>query len=71
VRKSILCCFLLLPIFPLLAQKDPSSQTPKTAPQVQEALASYEGQSVAVIELAGQPNLDVNKFLPLLSLKAG
>ena len=71
MRKSILCCFLLLPIFPLLAQKDPSSQTPKTAPQVQEALASYEGQPVAVIELAGQPNLDVNKFLPLLSLKAG
>jgi outer membrane protein insertion porin family len=71
VRKSIFCCFLLLPISPLLAQKASSSQTPKTAPQVQEALASYEGQPIAVVELAGQPNLEVNKFLPLLSLKAG
>jgi outer membrane protein assembly factor BamA len=56
---------------PLLAQEASSSQTPKTAPQVQEALASYEGQAVSVVELAGQPNLDVSKFLPLLSLKAG
>lgn len=61
----------MIVIFPLLAQKTPSSQTPKTAPQVQEALASYEGQAVAVVELAGQPDLDVSKFLPLLSLKAG
>lgn len=70
MKKLILCFCFLLPAIPIISQTS-SSQVPQTAPQVQEALASYEGQHVATLELAGQPNLDVNKFLPLLSLKAG
>ncbi len=44
---------------------------PKTAPQSQAILSSYEGQNVTAVEIAGRPNLDVNKFLPLLAQHAG
>ena len=43
---------------------------PKTAPQVQEALSSYEGQRIAVVEIAGQPDADTNRLEALLSVKA-
>ncbi len=43
------------------------AQSPKTAPQVKEVLPSYEGQNVASVELAGQPNLDSKQLLPLLA----
>jgi outer membrane protein insertion porin family len=42
-------------------------QTPKTAPQVKQVLPSYEGQNVTAVELAGQPNVDTEQFLPLLA----
>lgn len=45
-------------------------QMPKTAPEIQEILPSYEGQNVTSVELAGQPNLDTSGLLPLLTLKA-
>ena len=35
-----------------------SQQEPRTAPQVQEVLSSYEGQKVVAVEVAGQPGLD-------------
>ena len=47
------------------------SQTPKTAPQVQEVLPSYEGQPVAAIEIAGQPQLDSTTLESLLAQKEG
>jgi outer membrane protein insertion porin family len=43
------------------------AQSPKTAPQVKEVLPSYEGQNVTSMELAGQPGLDTQQFLPLLA----
>ena len=44
---------------------------PKTAPQTQAILSSYEGQSVTSVEIAGRPNLDTGKLLPLLPQRAG
>ncbi len=46
-------------------------QAPKTAPQVERTLPSYEGQHVTTIELAGQPNLDPRTLDPLLVQKPG
>ena len=46
-------------------------ETPKTAPQVARVLPTYEGQDVSTVELAGQPNLNENELLPLLSQRVG
>ena len=57
---------------PCAAQTTPTqapSQTPKTAPQVEQILPSYEGQNVTSVELAGRPDLDASKFTPLLAQK--
>src|SRR5215469_5529724 len=52
----------------------PPSQTAAentgTRPQVEQGLPSYEGQNVASVELAGQPNLDAQQLLPLLAQQA-
>ena len=48
----------------------PSNQ-PKTAPQSQAILSSYEGQNVTAVEIAGRPNLDTSKLLPLLTQHSG
>jgi len=49
-----------------------SDQTlPKTAPQVQEVLPSYEGQPVVAVELAGRPQLDTRALAQFLAQKAG
>ena len=58
------------PVEPKGTPTQTPAQSPKTAPQVKAVLPSYEGQNVSSIELAGQPNLDLNKFLPLLAQKA-
>ena len=55
------------PVQPPAGQKPPA----KTAPQTEQLLPSYEGQNVASIEIAGQPDLDQSKLLPLLTQKAG
>ena len=47
------------------------SDLPKTAPQSQAILSSYEGQNVTAVEIAGRPNLDTSKLLPLLPQHAG
>ena len=56
----------------LSAQKtEQPSQLPKTAPTSQAILSSYEGQKVTAVEIAGRPNLDTTKLLPLLQQHAG
>jgi outer membrane protein insertion porin family len=47
------------------------SQQPKTAPASQAILSSYEGQKVTAVEVAGRPNLDTSKLLPLMQQHAG
>src|ERR1700735_3518787 len=47
------------------------SQQPKTAPASQAILNSYEGQKVTAVEIAGRPNLDTSKLLPLMQQHAG
>ena len=47
------------------------SELPKTAPASQAILSSYEGQNVTAVEIAGRPNLDTSKLLPLLPQHAG
>jgi len=58
---SILCS-----LSPAWAQTDAKQQAPKTAPQVQEVLPSYEGQNVVSVEVAGRPDLVQQKLVPLL-----
>jgi outer membrane protein assembly factor BamA len=52
-------------------KKQTSSETPRTAPQTQQILASYEGQTVTSIEIAGQPELNASQFSPLFVQHAG
>jgi outer membrane protein insertion porin family len=47
------------------------AQLPKTAPASQAILSSYEGQNVTAVEIAGRPNLDTSKLLPLLQQHVG
>ena len=47
------------------------SELPKTAPASQAILYSYEGQNVTAVEIAGRPNLDTSKLLPLLPQHTG
>ena len=63
----------LLPGF-TSAQTGPTAspaQAPKTAPQVEQVLSSYEGQKVTSVELAGQPDLDTAAILPRLPQRIG
>jgi outer membrane protein assembly factor BamA len=46
------------------------SETPKTAPQTRQVLPSYEGQTVTSVELAGQPDVDTKKLVPLVQQRA-
>jgi outer membrane protein assembly factor BamA len=57
-----------------LSQTGPTAtpqQAPRTAPQVQQVLPSYEGQKVTTIELAGQPGLDPQEYERYLVQKPG
>src|SRR5438874_2790462 len=72
----VACAVLLVLLVPDAArgQTTPTQrppQLPKTAPQVAQVLPSYEGQNVASVELAGQPDLDPAKYLPLLAQRVG
>ncbi len=56
------------------AQTGPTAapqQAPRTAPQVQETLPSYEGQNVTTVELAGQPGVDVQALRVHMAQRAG
>ena len=72
-RSTMLCLLSILTLCAgLRAQnaKEPSQQ-PKTAPATQTILYSYEGQNVTAIEIAGRPELDTSKLIPLLQQHAG
>src|SRR5436309_11682012 len=72
--RLLLCAALLCATPPVAAQTGPTArpqQAPKTAPQVQNALPAYEGQTVTSVELAGQPDADLSALEPLLVQKAG
>ncbi|MBV9072292.1 MAG: BamA/TamA family outer membrane protein [Acidobacteria bacterium] len=63
---TLLCATLLS------AQTGPTAtpaQTPKTSPQVQQVLPSYDGQNVSSVELAGHPEMNMAPLLPLLVQK--
>jgi len=51
------------------AQDNSAAQVPKTAPQVEKVLPSYEGQQVVAVELAGKPGLDPSSLQPFLAQK--
>ena len=46
-------------------------QLPKTAPEQQAMLSSYEGQNVTAVDIAGRPDLATSKLIPLLQQHAG
>ncbi len=73
VRAAALCLALMAPLNGLHAQGTPEAeqQTPQTAPQLTRILSSYEGQNISTVEVAGQPNLDRQKFAPLLAQLEG
>jgi outer membrane protein insertion porin family len=50
--------------------QEPKEQ-PKTAPATASILASYEGQNVTAIEIAGRPGLDGSQLTPLFQQHAG
>jgi outer membrane protein insertion porin family len=70
VKTALVWCIFALRAASLCSQES-SSQLPKTAPQVQQALSSYEGQRIATVEIAGQPDLDTSRLEALLSVKSG
>jgi len=64
-------CFLAMSVTLLAQSTEQPSQEPKTAPQTQAILSSYEGQTVTAVEIAGRPNLDTTKLMPLLEQRQG
>ncbi len=48
-----------------------AKQAPKTSPQTEQILASYEGQNVTSIEIAGRPDLTTGQFSALFVQKPG
>src|SRR5689334_970071 len=63
VGSSMLLSMLFLAVVAGWTQ----TQVPATAPQVQEVLPSYEGQTVVSIEIAGRPDLDQRQLMLLLA----
>ncbi len=53
------------------AQTPAQNQVPGTAPQTAEFLSSYEGQNVASIEIAGQPDMNEGQFMQQFVQHAG
>jgi outer membrane protein insertion porin family len=71
-RTSLWLASLLALCAGLAAQETQQpSQLPKTAPASQVILSSYEGQNVTAVEIAGRPDLDTSKLLPLMQQHAG
>src|SRR5262245_2141747 len=48
-----------------------SSQEPTQDPVKRIELLSYEGQTVSSVELAGQPDLNVDELMPLVAQRSG
>jgi outer membrane protein insertion porin family len=72
-RARILPFFLLVTVCAGLWAQNPAepNQLPKTAPDRQNLLSSYEGQNVTAVDIAGRPDLDTSKLIPLLQQRAG
>jgi outer membrane protein insertion porin family len=72
-HKSAAAFLLAILCFGTHAQVSAQSQTQpaKTSPQTEQILASYEGQNVTAIEVAGRPDLSTENFLPLFIQQAG
>jgi outer membrane protein insertion porin family len=68
ILLSIAVC---TPLHPQTTPTQSPSQTPRTAPQVQQLLPFYDGQTVSSVELAGRPDVDIQGLLPLLQQRAG
>jgi outer membrane protein insertion porin family len=69
-----LCIALVAICLSLCAQTRQTSsaaQLPQTAPATAQILASYEGQNVTSVEIAGRPNLNSSSFSSMLVQKAG
>jgi outer membrane protein insertion porin family len=71
-RPTVLAGFFLLVLCLGLKAQNPTepSQLPKTPPDRQSMLSSYEGQNVTAVDIAGRPNLDTGKLIPLLQQRA-
>lgn len=63
--------FALFGVSALGQETKPAQEPPKTAPQVERTLVSYEGQRVTSVELAGHPDLNVASLMPLVTVKPG
>lgn len=73
LRPALLSLALVLQVG---AQERPAhdrdvQSLPRTTPATEQMLGSYEGQNVASIEIAGQPDLTTAQFEPLFAQKAG
>lgn len=53
------------------AAQHPPHPTPRTAPQISETIGSYQGQTVTVLDLAGQPGLNPAPLLARMPQKLG
>ena len=55
------------------AQTGPAAaaQAPKTAPATAQILASYEGQNVTSVEIAGRPEANTAQFAPQIKQESG
>ncbi len=72
IRKSLWFAVALILCSGLAAQTTSQpSALPKTGPQSQVFLSSYEGQNVTAVEIAGRPHLDTSRLLPLLPQRSG
>jgi outer membrane protein insertion porin family len=63
----LLCCAVAFG----RASQSARRQHPKTAPATEQILASYEGQKVSAIEIAGRPDLNRGQFSSSFYLHAG
>lgn len=70
--RSLSLCFLLtLSASAQVSQQAKEDQSPRTAPQTEQVLSSYEGQKVTGIELAGRPDIDTTQYSSLFVQQPG
>ena len=67
-RFAILYLLMFLALGPALRGQHPP---PRTSPQTEQILSSYEGQNVTAIEIAGRPELNTSQLAGLFVQKAG
>lgn len=69
--KQILALFCLFIFFSYDIALQGQHPSPRTSPQTEQILSSYEGQNVTAIEIAGRPDLNTTLLTPLFVQKAG